>query len=165
MPSSFARDWPCSVVITYCIFIIPLLLVLRDLVSTTIAKHTLLSSISHLLPMRILLTPSLACCSMLENQFLTSEAVGLFLVHILLRFLFPPPYFQKTVRRSHRTPTEYPWLRDSKLCGGKRKASVRASGFRQRGYVYVYFGNTRCDGTEPLLSRCIPNLQFDAFAI
>ena len=36
-------------------------------------EHTFLSVISHLLPMRILLTPSLACCSMLENHVLTSE--------------------------------------------------------------------------------------------
>jgi len=44
IPSSSASAWPCSVLTTR------------------------FSSQSHLLPMRILLTPSLACCSTLENQ-------------------------------------------------------------------------------------------------
>jgi hypothetical protein len=44
MPSSLASAWPCSV------------------------ETARFSSQSHLLPMRILLTPSVACCSTLENQ-------------------------------------------------------------------------------------------------
>jgi hypothetical protein len=44
MPSSSARAWPRSVLTAR------------------------FSSQSHLLPMRILLTPSVACCSTLENQ-------------------------------------------------------------------------------------------------
>jgi hypothetical protein len=44
MPSSSARAWPCSV------------------------EMARFSSQSHLLPMRILLTPSVACCSTLENH-------------------------------------------------------------------------------------------------
>jgi hypothetical protein len=44
MPSSSARAWPCSV------------------------DTARFSSQSHLLPMRILLTPSVACCSTLENH-------------------------------------------------------------------------------------------------
>ena len=48
IPSSSARAWPCSV------------------------ETARLSSQSHLLPMRILLTPSEACCSTLENQVLMS---------------------------------------------------------------------------------------------
>lgn len=53
MPSSSARAWPFSV------------------------DTTRLSSQSHLLPIRILLTPSVACCSTLENQVRMS-AQGLF---------------------------------------------------------------------------------------
>src|SRR5690349_14444688 len=44
MPSSSARAWPCSV------------------------ETTRFSSQSHLLPIRILLTPSVACCSTFWNQ-------------------------------------------------------------------------------------------------
>lgn len=44
MPSSSARAWPWAVLTAR------------------------FSSQSHLLPMRILFTPSLACCSTLENQ-------------------------------------------------------------------------------------------------
>jgi hypothetical protein len=44
MPSSSASAWPCSV------------------------ETARFSSQSHLLPMRILLTPSEACCSTLENH-------------------------------------------------------------------------------------------------
>ncbi len=44
MPSSSASAWPCSV------------------------ETARLSSQSHLLPIRILLTPSVACCSTLANQ-------------------------------------------------------------------------------------------------
>ena len=51
IPSSSASACPCSVLT--CLF----------------------SSQSHLLPMRILFTPSLACCSTLENHVLISEAV------------------------------------------------------------------------------------------
>jgi hypothetical protein len=50
MPSSSASAWPRSV------------------------EMARFSSQSHLLPMRILLTPSVACCSTLENQVRISGA-------------------------------------------------------------------------------------------
>jgi len=50
MPSSLARAWPCSV------------------------ETARFSSQSHLLPIRILLTPSVACCSTLENHVRMSVA-------------------------------------------------------------------------------------------
>src|SRR6185295_12108971 len=49
MPSSSARAWPCSV------------------------DTARFSSQSHLFPIRILLTPSVACCSTLANQVRISE--------------------------------------------------------------------------------------------
>ena len=52
MPSSSARAWPFS------------------------WETTRLSSQSHLLPIRILLTPSVACCSTFSNQVRMSRAVG-----------------------------------------------------------------------------------------
>ena len=51
MPSSSARAWPRSVLTAR------------------------FSSQSHLLPMRILLTPSVACCSTLENHVRMSAGV------------------------------------------------------------------------------------------
>jgi hypothetical protein len=52
MPSSSARAWPCSV------------------------DTARFSSQSHLLPMRILLTPSVACCSTLENHVRMSSGLS-----------------------------------------------------------------------------------------
>lgn len=59
MPSSSARAWPRSVLTAR------------------------FSSQSHLLPMRILLTPSVACCSTLENQVRMSVVCQSCLVCIL----------------------------------------------------------------------------------
>src|SRR3569833_121506 len=119
MPSSSASAWPRSV------------------------DTARFSSQSHLLPIRILFTPSVACCSTLENQVRMSTSR----VSCVINF----------------AGSELGWASNQPEVRTVEGSLVRHIVYQQDAHGASVVG--RCDGAEPLLARRIPDLQLRPLAI